>query len=269
MTSCISAPELTDDTLLAYLDGEADQHVALHLRQCPHCRERARHLARFQDRLTTQLYRLDCPSPAQLGEYTLEMLSHKETKAVALHLTECPHCAQEVAQLKTFLQDLAPEPDPNLIDRLRERTRVLIADLVRRGTTGRQPRQPVLAPAFAGVRGEETVPQGYEAEDIRVSIESQPDASHPGRWTILGLVLGFDAGTTAVAHLWQEGRWLASQPVSDAGDFYLGNVAPAEYDLILSAGPIEVHIRDVEVGRGARRHDRSEPDQPVDQPAGD
>ena len=264
MTSCGSASKLGDETLLAYMDGEADDQVVQHLAQCPHCRERVRELARLHDRLMTELYRLDCPDPAQLGEYHLNMLSQAETEAVARHLSECAHCAQEVAQLETYIRDLAPDLEPGWVEQARERARVLVATLVRKATSGVGSSQPALAPAFAGLRGDASVPQVYEAEEIGVSIESQPDAGRPGRWSIVGLVFGFD-NPGAEALLWQEGARLASQPISNTGDFYLEGLAPGAYDLVLCAGPTEVHIRDVEVG-GASGRDPTESDRTTDQP---
>jgi anti-sigma factor RsiW len=100
--ACVSPPEPADRDLLAYIDGEPDDRVAVHLEQCPHCRERAQHLARLQDILTAHLYRFNCPPPATLGEYHLGVLPGDRAAAVTQHLAECPRCGSEIAQLKDY-----------------------------------------------------------------------------------------------------------------------------------------------------------------------
>ena len=266
MTSCVLAQELDQATLLAYLHGEAEDGVSQHLERCAHCRDRARELARLHDHLTANLYRLDCPSPSKLGEYHLDMLSQGEAGAVAQHLAGCAQCAQELAQLEGYLHDLAPDLEPGLLEQVKGRARVLIAGLVRRATPGQAPAQPALAPAYAGIRGGEPEPQLYEVAEFNVSIESQPDASHPGCWTIVGLVMGFDGEQEAEAQLWQAGARLASSAVSDTGGFCLDNLAPGAYDLVLCAGPCEVHIRDMDVGGGASGRDPTHSDRTTDGP---
>ena len=106
--ACTSPPELNDRELLTYIDGEADREVVAHLERCPHCRERARRLARLQGRLTAQLYRVTCPSSQVLGEHQLGILPPVEAEAIARHVASCPHCAREVAQLGDYLNELAP-----------------------------------------------------------------------------------------------------------------------------------------------------------------
>ena len=171
------------------------------------------------------------------------------------------------------IQETAAEPEeittlkgiPVSPGKVKGRARVLIAGLVRRATPGRAPGQAALAPAYAGIRGGEPQPQLYEVAEFNVSIECQPDASHPGRWTIVGLVMGFGGDQEAEAQLWQAGARLASSEVSDTGGFCLDNLAPGAYDLVLGAGPTEVHIRDIEVG-GASGRDPTHSDRTTDGP---
>ena len=53
--TCISPPEIRDEVLLAFLDGEAESEVEDHLRDCEHCRTRSQTLARLQGVLTTRI----------------------------------------------------------------------------------------------------------------------------------------------------------------------------------------------------------------------
>src|SRR5690606_12728269 len=130
LMSCVLPPELEDRDLLAYLDGQTTRRVLAHLEQCAHCRERANRLAQLQTQLTAHLYRADCPQPAELGEYHLNLLPAGRAAEVAAHLAGCPRCRQEVAQLQAYLGSLAPDLEPGLLDIARERVRVLVAQLV-------------------------------------------------------------------------------------------------------------------------------------------
>lgn len=249
--SCVSPPELTDTELMSYVDGEAEADVAAHLARCPHCRERAHRLARFQGRLTAQLYRLTCPSPAELGEYHLGLLPESQAAAIDQHLAECPHCAREVAQLRDYLTGLAPDLELNPLERVREQIRTLVAQLVRSssglGGTG------MLSPAYAGVRGAAeslaAAPQEqvsvYEADDIQITVEVQNDTEQPDRKVLLGLVLGMGA-RGAEAHLWQADRPVSRTPVDDLGNFCFASIASGSYELILTGPGVEVHIQDLE-----------------------
>jgi hypothetical protein len=245
--ACVSPPELNDRELLTYIDGEADQQVVAHLERCPHCREKGHRLARLQDRLTTRLYRFTCPSPVELGEYHVGLLPRDQAAAVARHLAECPHCTREVAQLKDYLAELAPALEPSPLERIKERARVLVARLVNGGLETGLLGQPALAPAYAGLRGQEKEPYLYQADDIQVAIEIQEDAEQPDRRVLLGLVIGTEP-TGVEAHLWQVDQRVAVVSVDELGNFVIPDLAPGSYELILSGAELEIHIQELQVG---------------------
>jgi len=218
-----------------------------HLERCLHCREKARRLTRLQDRLTAQLYRVTCPSPLELGEYHLGMLPRDQAVTVARHLAECPRCAREVAQLKDYLTELAPTLEPSLLEQVKGRVKVLVAHLVNGGLEAGLLTQPALAPAYAGIRGEEGEPFLYQADDVQIATEVQDDAERPGRKVLLGLVIGMDTSGVK-AHLWQADQRLAVVPVDELGNFVIPSLAPGSYELILSGPEVEIHIQDLEVG---------------------
>jgi hypothetical protein len=194
------------------------------------------------------MYRIDCPAPQELGEYQLGMLPAEQAGAVAQHLAECPHCTREVAQLEDYLADLAPDLELSPLEHARERVRVLIARLVSGGLEGSLLAQPTLAPAYAGLRGEEGEPIIYEADQVQVVIEVHDDPDRPDRMTILGLVLGLDEPASAEVHLWGADQRLASVSVEETANFVFPDLVPGHYELILSGPDLEIHIQDVEVG---------------------
>ncbi len=230
--NCISPPELDDGQLLTYIDGEADEEVATHLERCSYCRQKARHLARLQDRLTARLYRLPCPSPAELGDYHLGMLPTAQATAVAQHLRECPHCTREVGQLRDYLRELAPDPEVSPLERVRAAAiKVLIAHLV---SGGKGEERPTLAPAFAALRGEARGPVTLEADGILIVLDVQPAAE--GRVTILGQVAADDQDrwTGAVVELRQAGTLQMTATVDDLGAFRCEAVSPGPTEILIT-----------------------------------
>jgi anti-sigma factor ChrR (cupin superfamily) len=243
--ACVSPPELDDRTLLIYLDGQASADTAAHIERCSHCRERAHRLARLEGRLTTQLYRVTCPSPHELGEYHLDMLPAAQVDAIRRHLAECPYCAQEIAQLQGYLEAMAADLD--LEHSLLDRIKIWIARIVDSGTALNSPQAGALQPALAGLRGETSGPRIYQANDAQIAIEVQDDAEHRGRKVLLGLVTGIDTRAFK-AHLWKAGRPTASVEIDELGNLIIPGVEPANYELILSGPDIEIHIQELPIG---------------------
>ncbi len=243
---CVFPPEPDETQLLAYLDGDEAQEVAMHLERCPHCQARARQLASFQSRLAGRLYRAACPTSLDLGEYHLGMLSVDRAAAVARHVAVCPLCSQELAQLQGYLADLKPELDLSPVERAREGARVLVARLTG-GLAGGFGLQPALAPAYAGLRGDDEAPTIYTAEDVQVVIEVQADADRADRRAVLGLVTGLADPAKTEAHLWRESHRVATVPLDDLGCFVIGDLAPGEYVLILAGPEVEIHVQELQV----------------------
>jgi len=196
-------------------------------------------MARLSDRLSTRLFRIACPTSLAVGEYHLGLLDDDLASKIAQHLRECPHCAGEAAQLKAYLDDLAPSLDFTPL----QRVKVLIAELVDAARSSRAaPGTPDLAPAFAGLRGEGGGPNIYQVGDVQLTIEIQDDAEQPDRKAILGLITGTDT-LGFQAHLWQAGRRVTSVAVDEFGSFIIPRLAPGRYELILGGPETEIHLQ--------------------------
>jgi hypothetical protein len=103
-----------------------------------------------------------------------------------------------------------------------------------------------LAPAVVGVRGADEGPRIYEADDVQLSIEVQPDPDRPTRRGLFGLVLSAEPEKFR-AHLWQQGTHITSVPVDGVGNFVISGLEPDSYELILDGPGVEVHVQDVAV----------------------
>src|SRR2546421_3283909 len=103
-----------EELLQVALDGEAlTEDVSRHLDQCETCQRR---LAEYKDInafLVSHLYRRLCPPGSKLSLYCAGLLSQDEQISIAIHLMDCPLCAEEVALTQRFLAEpLFPFPDP-------------------------------------------------------------------------------------------------------------------------------------------------------------
>ena len=83
---------------------------------------------------------------------------------------------------------------------------------------------------------------------MRIILESQPDADHPNRYSLVGLVTGLEDLQAAEAQLWRSDQWLAAISLDEAGGFSLGDVAPTSYTLVISAPGIQVRVPDLIIG---------------------
>ena len=271
--ACVQLTKLSDSALLAYLAGEADAVISVHLTLCHECRQRAAALAAQERRLTVNLYRRECPPSLTLSEYQLGLLPTTESRTIARHLRQCPRCTNELQILTNYLADVAPtlaiEPTLGVL----ERARILVARLVENLSsvdaagglfTG-------AAPALAGVRGDAGAHLVYAVEDVQVIIDVQTDAQQPAHRVLLGLLLGLTDPQQITAQLWPaeqpvaaplaraaqlpdqrpalsippEARTkpVATTTVDELGNFVLTALPPGVYDLILNSDKAEVHIQ--------------------------
>ena len=206
---CKFPPELEDKKLLAYLDGEVDQEAKFHLEQCQYCLEKAKDLARVHNLLTARLYRINCPSSLELGEYQLNMLSDSQKLIVWQHLRECPHCTREVDELQNYLGNLTPVGESGVLEGIK----TLVARWVGGNPAGS------LSPAPSALRGEAKGPLTFEADGIVIILDIQPISA--GRVSVLGQVAADDQDgwTDAVVELRQVDLPPINASLDDLGAF--------------------------------------------------
>lgn len=195
-------------------------------------------MAHIDDSLKAALYRITCPDSATLGNFYLGLLPKDKASVLSAHLAVCPHCMQEVSQLEAFLLEttVSPEPTPA------ERIKVWIA---KRLPTGDQTGGLLGTPAFA-MRGGDTGPLMYEAGDAQLSLEVQDDPEHPGRKSILGLVLGIETDDVE-AKLLQKDQVITAVSLDPIGNFTITNLQSGSYALILTGPTVEIHVSTLEI----------------------
>jgi hypothetical protein len=243
---CISTPEMGEDQLLQYLDGNASANVKEHVSNCPYCRKRVEELQALQLGLLDRLFRATCPSSDELGEYFLGMLSAERSSAIAVHVSCCPHCEQELAQLSGFLATtVTPEesaPTEAVLDRIKVIIGRLIDSTTGLGSTGAFG----FTQAYAGIRGEEEGPLIYQANGGQVILEFQEDTEYPGRKSLFGLISGFEQSTLMV-QLWAEDGSLRAAHVDEIGNFVFSSLTPGVYKLTVITKDVEIHIPKLQI----------------------
>jgi hypothetical protein len=229
---CITSPALDDTQIISYVEGEADDAIVAHMKECPYCAERASQLTLFQKRLRTQLYRSTCPSSIELGDFHLGLLPASQKLVLAQHIRECPHCRREIAELAHFLAEPDAQPDPL------ETAKVLFAQLVNGGATT----------AFGALRGESKGPLTFEADGVVITLDVQPGPNR--QVSILGQLAADDQDqwTGAKVELRQVGKLELTASLDDLGAFRFNDVSLGVGQItIKSLHGIIVHILNIDI----------------------
>ena len=237
---CITSPALDDTQIMSYVEGEADDAVLAHMRECAYCSERANRWTLLQNGLRKQLYRVTCPTPMEIGDYHLRLLPAPQALVVAQHVRECPLCRREVAELEDFLAE--PTPQPGFLGSIK----TLIASLVSGPGMDQDLPDLTSVPAFGGLRGEGEEPFIYQAGQIRIVIEVQDDVEQLGLKTLLGLVTGLETNEFTI-QVSQGDNVIATTSVDEIGNFIISHLSPGHYQLILTGPNMEIRIQSLPV----------------------
>lgn len=233
---CITSPALEDIQIVSFIEGEADDTVVAHIRECPFCSEKAHSWTLLQNNLKKRLYRVSCPTPMELGDYHLGLLPAPQALIVAQHVRECPFCWREVAELEDFLTQQTPQPG------FLGSVKALVASLVSPGVE----EDVASAPAFGGLRGDGEEPFIYQAGQIRIVIEVQDDVEQMGLKTLLGLVTGLETNDFRI-QVSQGDNVIATTSVDEIGNFIISHLSPGHYQLILTGSNMEIRVQSLPV----------------------
>ncbi len=195
----------------------------------------------LEQKLLAQLYRHQCPSSEQLGEFYLELLSETATVAVQDHLTACPHCQQELQSLKRFITEnrlpygLGAPAEPVKAPSVR----VLIAELI----SGFLPGQAASAMTVRGQIDPNEGPQVYGAEMYQFAIEVSEDLNSPLHRMITGLMLASDPEMPVdQVQLIENGVSLHDAEIDEFGNFVFSQVNPGLYSLQITGVGIQINL---------------------------
>lgn len=219
---CISSPALDDTQIVRYIEGEADEAVVTHIKECAFCSEKGAQWSQLQNRLKKQLYRVACPTSMELGDYHLGLLPASQALVVAQHVRECPLCRGEVAKLDGFLGQLAGGED------FLGTAKVIVARLISENMSES-------VPAITALRGESKGPLTLEANGAVIILDIQQVEG--GMVHILGQLAADDQDqwTGAVVEFHQEGKLEFSTTVDDLGAFQSEGLIPGFKELQITS----------------------------------
>ncbi len=184
MMDCLNSIAPTDEELISFaLDDEPlPLDANNHLQQCETCQKRLARYKQTNDYLVSHLYRSQCPSGQVISLYCADLVSEEDRIRIANHVLDCPLCAQEVKDSRTFLQTLdiemaEPAFSPRSLLRPLFATRIFNKQL-----------------QFA-VRGESDAsesswPRQYKAESVDLSLHLS--FTSKGERMLLGIITSID-----------------------------------------------------------------------------
>jgi anti-sigma factor RsiW len=229
-------PVITPEAILAYLDGEELPHVAAYLQTSPEGATLAAQYQALQGNLARVLYRHDCPTTQQLGDYALRLPASADQVAIAAHVTTCPLCTGELAQVRAFL---AIEADPPPLS-IGERARRLVATLLDAPPLG----------AGAALRGGESGSTlTFRAEGFTITVDDFATGRR-GYRSLVGLVeWPAPAPGDATVLLFAADGARRDEAIDETGNFVFDDLAAGEYRLEVLVGEDTVVIDGLRVGR--------------------
>ena len=179
---CLHAMAPNDEELLGFaLDEEALSVPAReHLEQCDTCQRRLAMYKQVNSSIVSQLYRRLCPTGMQISLYCADLLLAEERTRVAAHMLDCPLCAAELAETKSFMAMPLLEPS--------HQAAPLAAARRIYATLFRQQAQLVLRSGDS-VPGK-AWPRQYRAEAIDISLHLSRASS--GAYMLLGILTSAD-----------------------------------------------------------------------------
>ena len=252
---CLNSLAPTDEELISFAldDGALPLEGNNHLQQCEICQKRLASYKQTNAYLLSHLYRSQCPSGQELSLYCADLLPAEESIRIANHVLECPLCAKEVAETRTFFRTLdielpAPVFSPKSLFHPIFATRVFRA-------------QPQFAVRGGDDFSESSWPRQYNADSVDLSLHLS--FTSKGERMLLGIITSNDTEESVevfegvVAELYSAPGPLASNGdkpatspllsthVDDLGNFVFKPVPSGQYLLIIYLPDGELVIEDI------------------------
>ncbi len=205
-------------------------------------------------KLKSTLYRLDCPSDLELGEFEMGFLEATgRGEEIFSHTAHCPHCLADLAQIRQYMA--LPLVDDSLIRSSRakktpflEKVKVIFVDLL-------SPPQDLFSnvsfqPAMRGIQ-ESMDTRVFQVDSYVIALSAVKNLSSWQKQQIIGDISPMmDEGESFQkwsAFLWRDGKLLATTPIGDDSHFIFDDIqfANMPHELILSGPKVEIHLQNL------------------------
>lgn len=226
---------LEDWELDRIADGEGSPEMHRTLAQSVADQQRLAEIKREEMVLRQNLFRADCPSTLLLGEWQLGMVPTQQAQPLQSHITHCPHCAAELAQIQSAMNapvSSTPTREP-LLRRLIMKLESLLDDVA--GTTAATP---------VALRGE-TWSGLYSSGDYMISLTKRRAKNG---YSLQGSVIMPDPAAKGQAQLTlkQNETVIVKSPLSAAATFAFEQVPPGRYELIVTTASSELVVPELQ-----------------------
>lgn len=208
----------------------------------------------IENKLKSILFRSDCPSNMDLGEYELGILEPPKRDEIAVHLVACAHCQADLQQIRQFMALPAIGVEARLAEAaervpLLERIKVIIVNLT-------SPPENVLGmgslqPVFRGTETDKT--QVVEADEYLISLTTVAEKGSNPKQQLIGNIIPLLDDTEQFENwtvdLWRTGELLATSAVGSDSYFVFDTVQIEDraHELILSGPAVEIHLQNLHI----------------------
>lgn len=232
--TCNRLAALSDEEMMAALEGDAPPGVQRHIDQCQDCTERLAHMRREEETLQRTLRRWDCPPPTELGNYYLSLLAPSQDRILRGHLDHCLRCRDELDMLRAFMPPMPTiAPDRPIAPSIQPHSgRADIFSSVRAHLL-----TSMSSANRAGVRGHAEGPLIAQCHEATIIIETRAVAEHGFELTgqIADEQGDQERWTGALVEARQGHSLVAFGSVDDLGSFSCRNLPPGFLEMRMTA----------------------------------
>jgi hypothetical protein len=190
---------------------------------------RLQQLQKDESTLFSRLFRTECPTPLELGEWYLKLVDANSYQVIRSHLDMCSHCEEELAAItavvsKPLFQGVPAKRGPSILKRIIMKLEDLIGD-----GAGQM--------ALAPVRGNSWSSVCYAGGDYLLSLTKQQTISGGA---LIGSILATDL--TGHAALKQGTNVVYQTPLTESATFSFDDINPGFYELVIATPDAELIV---------------------------
>lgn len=186
---------------------------------------------------------LERPSFVELGEYAMQTLPPDRAQEIARYLADHPEVQNELTTLQEELEAFESTLPPPAIEsssqfNLFDQVRDLIGQI-------KLPDRSLVT-SFARGEADNDEPLVYEADGIEITVDIEPDDE--GSYTLIGSVSEMKYHNMKV-YLYRNDQLIATHDIDEWGDFYVPNLSPETYVIILEVPAFTFCIPELRIGK--------------------
>jgi hypothetical protein len=226
---------LEDWELDMLMGGDSTPEMQAALVGNPENRARWEQLQKDEKTLFANLFRTECPTSLELGEWSLNLVDASRYQVIRSHLDICSHCEEELAAITAVVSKPLFQGNPAKMGRsILKRIIMKLEDLLGDGLG-----QMAFAPV--AVRGK-SWSVCYAGGDYLLSLTKQETRSGGA---LIGSILANDL--TGHATLKQGPSVVYETPLTESATFTFDDVNPGAYELVIATSDAELIVPELHI----------------------